>query len=348
MAWFTAHVVNALTRYSDGELSAGEKQRVEAHLASCAGCRAALEEIRFSAQLVRQLGAVSAPPELWTAIDPQLHPSSKPSWSTASLFGRRLQWAAAGTLIAIVAGSAYWWTRDAAPQPWEVAHATDGARRMAVGEWVETSDARARITVGTLGTVDVEPGTRVQLGEVRNSEYRLALARGTISAEIVAPPRLFVVDTPVSTVVDLGCAYTVTVGDNGAGELRMTSGWAALEFKGRESLVPAGAICRMHPGVGPGMPYFEDAPATFQRAVRLFDTGDFRAEALDILIREARIRDTLTLWHLLSRVDGADRERVYDRIAGFEPPPAGVSRERIMALDADALRRWREELAWKW
>ena len=128
----------------------------------------------------------------------------------------------------------------------------------------------------------------------------------------------------------------------------MTSGWAALEFNGRESLVPAGAICRMHPGVGPGMPYFEDAPAAFQRAVRLFDTGDFRAEAIDTLIREARIRDTLTLWHLLSRVDGGDRERVYDRIAGFEPPPAGVSREQIMALDADALRRWREELAWKW
>jgi hypothetical protein len=25
-----------------------------------------------------------------------------------------------------------------------------------------------------------------------------------------------------------------------------------------------------------------------------------------------------------------------------------VSRERILALDADALREWREELAWKW
>jgi hypothetical protein len=149
-------------------------------------------------------------------------------------------------------------------------------------------------------------------------------------------------------VIDLGCAYTVTVGDDGAGQLRMTSGWAALEFKGRESLVPAGAICRTRPGTGPGTPYFEDAPSALKQAVDDFDRGIRGAPALDTIIRESRVRDTLTLWHLLSRVDEPDRVRVYDRIAAFEPPPAGITRGQILALDADALREWREELAWKW
>ena len=220
---------------------------------------------------------------------------------------------------------------------------------MATGEWVETSaGAKARIIVGTLGTVDVEPGTRVQLGEVRESEYRLALAHGTISAQINAPPRLFIVDTPASTVVDLGCAYTVTVGDDGAGELRMTTGWAALEFKGRESLVPAGAICRTKPGAGPGTPYFEDAPTAFKNAVDQFDAGTDAERALDVILNVARVRDTLTLWHLISRVSPEDRVRVYERIATFVPPPSPLSRDQILALDADALRKWREELAWKW
>jgi len=67
-----------------------------------------------------------------------------------------------------------------------------------------------------------------------------------------------------------------------------------------------------------------------------------------VILREARIRDTLTLWHLLSRVEAPDRVRVFERIAAFEPPPARVSREQILALNADALREWREELAWKW
>ena len=220
---------------------------------------------------------------------------------------------------------------------------------MATGEWVETSaGAKARIIVGTLGTVDVEPGTRVQLGKVRDSEYRLALAHGTISAQINAPPRLFIVDTPASAVVDLGCAYTVTVGSDGAGELRMTSGWASLEFKGRESLVPAGAICRTKPGAGPGTPYFEDASTAFKSAVDRFDAGTDAAGALEMILNVARVRDTLTLWHLLSRVSAADRVRVYERIAASVPPPAPVSRDQILALDAEALRKWREELAWKW
>lgn len=334
-----------MTRYYDGELPAVERQRVEAHLASCDRCRAALDEIQFSATLVRQLTAVSAPPSVWHGIDAALAGPRR-------TFGARLplRWAAACAALLVIAGGAYWWTRDSVVGPWEVAQTKDGiSRRMTSGEWVETDDgSAARITVGALGTVDVAPGTRVRLGEVSESEYRLALARGTISAEIVAPPRLFIVDTPASTVVDLGCAYTVTVGEDGAGQLRMTSGWAALEFKGRESLVPAGAICRTRPGAGPGTPYFEDAPAALKEAVDDFDEGRRRTEALAVIIREARARDTLTLWHLLSRVGEPDRVRVYDGIAAFAPPPAGVSRSQILALDADALREWREELAWKW
>ena len=341
---FTRHVDKSLSRYCDGELTGAERQRVEAHLASCSRCRTALDEIQFSARLMRQLSTVSAPPSVWNGIEAALS-ESRPRFAATLA----MRWSVACLLLLTVGVSAYWWTRETAPRPWEVAHAMGGARRMAAGEWVETDgSSRARIIVGALGTVDVGPETRVQLGRVRESEYRLALAHGTISAQINAPPRLFIVDTPASAVVDLGCAYTVTVGKDGAGELHMTTGWAALEFKGRESLVPAGAMCRTKRGNGPGTPYFEDAPASLKEAVDDFDAGKDARRALDVVLNEARVRDTLTLWHLLSRVDLADREQVYDRMATYVPPPDRVSRDQILALDADALRKWREELAWKW
>jgi predicted anti-sigma-YlaC factor YlaD len=342
---FTRHVDNSLARYCDGELSPADRSRVEAHLATCARCRTALEDVRFSARLVRQLGVVPAPPSVWNGIEAAL---PMPERGRPAAYG--IRWAVACVAMLALAGATYWVTRAKAPQPWEVTRSGDGSmRRMAVGEWVETGGrSQARILVGQLGTVDVAPETRVRLGQVSQSEYRLMLARGTISAEIDAPPRLFIVDTPASTVVDLGCAYTMTVGADGAGELRMTSGWVSLEGQGRASLVPAGAMCRMHTGTGPGTPYFEDASAALKRAVDDFDNGKDPSLALDTVISESRIRDTLTLWHLLSRVDMAERQRVYERIAQFEPPPSPVSRDRILGLDSDALRRWREELAWKW
>ena len=342
---FTKHVVDSLVRYCDDELSATERQRVDAHLATCPRCRAALAEIRFSASLVRQLEMLSAPPSVWNRIEGSLSASSGAS-------AYRLRWAYAfGAMLVVgaVLVAVYWSTREATPRPWEVARLSNGSpRRMAAGEWVETSGSRARIIVGQLGTVDVAPDTRVRLGRVNQSEYRLALARGTISAEINAPPRLFIVDTPASAVVDLGCAYTASVGEDGAGELRMTKGWASLESNGRESLVPAGAMCRTKPGRGPGTPYFDDASAALKQAVNDFDGDKDRSRALDVILDEARVRDTLTLWHLLSRVDASDRVAVFERMAQFEPPPAPFSREQILALEPDALRRWREELAWKW
>ena len=94
------------------------------------------------------------------------------------------------------------------------------------------------------------------------------------------------------------------------------------------------------------MPYFEDATDTLKAAADAFDTGEL--SAIDIILRDARVRDTLTLWHLLSRVAPGQRARVYDRILELVPPPPNVSREAVLALDADALGRLREELAWHW
>jgi hypothetical protein len=60
------------------------------------------------------------------------------------------------------------------------------------------------------------------------------------------------------------------------------------------------------------------------------------------------VRDTLTLWHLLSRVDLDERVRVFDRVVGLTPLPQGISREKALDLDKDTLQHWRQELAWKW
>jgi hypothetical protein len=342
---FTRHVTRRLARYADGDLAPSERQAVDAHLSRCAACRHDLDEIRFASALVRRLAIVTPPPSVWNGIDAALS-------QAAPSRVMRLQWALAIVLVlAAAGGAAYVVTRNAAPRPWQVEALTNGgqATRMGAGDVIETgAGSRMRIHVGDVGTVDIEGGSRVLLGDARDTGYRMALERGTLSAQISAPPRIFVVDTPTGTVVDLGCAYTVTVADDGAGLLRMTEGWAALEWNGGESLVPAGAMCRTRPNLGPGMPYFEDAPDALKRAVDAFDGGDRTPGTVDTILREARVRDTLTLWHLLSRVDAAVRAQVYDRLASLVDPPPGVTRDQALQLDPDALRRLREELAWHW
>jgi hypothetical protein len=211
-----------------------------------------------------------------------------------------------------------------------------------VGQWLETDAAsRARVEVGRIGEVSVEPNSRLRLTGVAETDHRLELAHGTVSAFIVAPPRLFFVDTPSATAVDLGCAYTLTVDRAGNGELHVSAGYVALENGGRESIIPLGAMCLTRRGHGPGTPFVEDAPEALVSALERFDfeAGAATTVLRDIL-RQTRAEDGVTLWHLLARTNGADRAAVYDELARHVPPPAAVTRAGILGGSPAMLRAW--------
>lgn len=346
------HPSDRLAAYLDGELPDIERNRVEAHLGTCARCRHALELVRSGRTALQHLPIASAPDAIWSAIE------TSADFRTRRPPAVSLVWRlAAAVLVLGIAASVYriWSTRNVTS--WQVmalqGSPVAGSRRLSGGEsvpsgkWLETdASSRARIVVGSIGSVTLEPNSRVRLLSTDASGHRLALGAGGIQASISAPPRLFFVETPAGTAIDLGCEYQLHCDRNGTGMLRVTSGWVALEWKGRESLVPAGASCRMYAGRGPGIPWFEDAGDGFLRALGDFETH--RGESLDRILAEARTRDTLTLWHLLSRVEAGDRVRVFDRMATLAPLPPGLLRDRVLELDTQSLKKWREELAWTW
>lgn len=210
--------------------------------------------------------------------------------------------------------------------------------RLRVGDWLQTDDSsRALIAVGRIGQVEVRPETRVQLVVASAEEHRLALARGTIDAKVDAVPRLFFVETPAGTAIDLGCAYTLQTDSLGKGLLHVTGGEVEFQTGRRSARVPLGAFTQIRPTVGPGIPYVEDAPEPLIRALIAFDFVKGGARATRNALAVARPHDALSLWHLLQRVDPALRGLVYDRLAALVPPPPGVRRAAAIALDARAL-----------
>lgn len=362
---FSKHVSKDISAYCHGELPVEHARRFAEHIISCTKCRDEYEEIKLGIKLAEQLPQLHAPESLWTRIEAQLG-GSQPVQVKATAW--RPRFVAMAAVLLLVASLGVWrfWgqgSKNAITNgSWQVqtlggaprigSRRINEAGRLAVGEWLETDgSSRAQIAVGSIGTVDIDENTRVRLLETEPTEHRLELARGRMSALIWAPPRLFFVDTPSAVAADLGCAYTLEVDDHGGGRLRVTSGWVALEWKGRESIVPAGAACETKPGVGPGTPYFEDAPGWFSAALARIDfphDPDAAKEALDLVLNEARSRDTLTLWHLLARVNETDRVRVYEAMAKFVAPPAGVTREGVLRLDKQMLERWKAELETSW
>lgn len=331
------HITELLAAYAEGECTGAEFAQVEAHLASCAVCRADLEAVRLGMSAVATLPLAVAPASIWDGVEAELRRRDRQRLTIRLL-------AVAATLL--VAAAVVWQLRQGAGSRWEVT-GLPGLESARAGQWIETGGtAAAKVTIGSIGVVEMRANSRLRMLEARNGEQRLALERGQIHAKIVAPPRLFFVETGAGTAIDLGCEYDLACDRDGNGFLRVMQGWVSYERDGAESLVPAGASCRTRAGRAPDTPYFDDAPALFVEALARFDAS---GQGLEAVLAAARPKDTLTLWHLLSRVgNDGDRQRVFVRMVSFAPLPAGISRERVLTLDKDTLRRWREELAWTW
>jgi hypothetical protein len=304
------------------------------------------EVVRLEA-LLAQFAAPG--PEAWHPLAlADVHASGQPSasWRT---------WLAAAALALISFGTASLTPRQPSPgEPWRVARiegtptiaAAPLARhsRVAPGRWLET-DARssAVVFVGRIGRLEVDPDSRLRLVTATPGAHRAELVRGTIHAQIWAPPGQFVIDTPSATAIDLGCAYTLTMDPRGVGLITVEGGWVGFEYNGREAFIPAGATGRTYPGRGPGTPTYTEASAALRAAIDTIDQADgavAQATALDTVLRDARPEDAITLWHLIDRVDPTLAPLVVDRLQALVPMPDDCTREGILSGSREMRDAW--------
>ena len=335
-------------------------------------------------RLLQRLPPAEARESLWSTIRSELQRVEKGEGRPAIpqpeksrrppvlLRAVRSRGVAAAAVLVVLIGGAYLGLRRGydAPSGWGVtplagAPTVEGAplsrpSEIEAGQWLVTDSlSRAELAVGQIGRVRLGPNTRLRLDRARPTEHRLTLDRGALDAVIVAPPRLFFVETPAVLATDLGCAYTLEVDSAGATRIHVTAGWVELSGDNGISLVPAGLVAEVEPGGRPGTPYPERLRAGARRALRRLDGGVGREEDLAVVLEALRSpsdaiapreRSAITLWHLLQRLGGEFRVRVYERLAEISPPPPGVTREGILALDGPMLDRWRGELdlGWVW
>ena len=282
--------------------------------------------------------SIEPPHDLWPAIEARLARRRR-AWTWVPL-------AAAAVLLIMLMSRGHpstWDVTALAGRPLLGTERLRATGRLRVGDWLQTDDSsQALIAVGRIGEVEVKPATRVQLVAARATEHRLALARGMIEAKVDAIPRLFFVDTPAGTAIDLGCAYTLESDSLGNGLLHVTTGEVEFASGTRSARVLVGMLVHIRPELGPGTPYVEDAPAPLVNALVAFDFKREKgsARATRNVLALARAPDAVSLWHLLQRVDVSLRGAVYDRLAALVPPPSGVTRRGATLLQSRDLESY--------
>jgi len=250
--------------------------------------------------------------------------------------------------------------RRLAGAPLVAGAALTGKGRIAPGQALVTdAESRAELAVGRIGRAVVGPSSRVALERGGFTEHRLMLERGSLEVAISAPPRLFFVRTPSALATDLGCAYTLDVDSAGSSRLHVTAGWVELGGggSGPVSLVPAGLVAEVQVGGRPGTPYPEGFPAEARAALHRLDDGSGGVAELAVVMSALhrptdfivlRQQSAITLLSLLQRVPPSLRDPIYQRLAALSAPPAGVTREGILALERPMLERWLRTLSPMW
>jgi hypothetical protein len=210
------------------------------------------------------------------------------------------------------------------------------AGTLPVGTWLEThTDAVAAVKVANIGELTVFGDSKLRVVATNAATQHLELARGHVHAQVSAPPRLFIVDTPAATAVDLGCQYDLTVDPRGITHLRVTVGAVSLEDKRGAVYVPATFDVDMKPGEL-GTPISIHASNELRDAVSNFDGGGPIAP----LIAASTARDRVTLWNAISRRTGADRAALVAKLEDLAPLPNAELHAKLLAGDADAMDIW--------
>jgi putative zinc finger protein len=100
-----------LSEYLDGELSPAERTAIEGHLASCADCRATLDQLR---RVVARAGALDdRPPEtdLWPAVAARIGLAAAPQPARRRVAFTIPQLAAASIALCMLSGGSTWLLR---------------------------------------------------------------------------------------------------------------------------------------------------------------------------------------------------------------------------------------------
>lgn len=231
-----------------------------------------------------------------------------------------------------------------------------GSKVMLVAD--DDLDGFKRITLD-----DTDRSSVVRLDEASEDTHRLYLERGKISAFIGADvkPRLFQVGTPAGLAVDLGCKYDLIVDDDGRTSLDVTMGCVTFEVDGRAQWVPAGFRMSAPRGGRLSPPVNSDeASRPFREAVRrLIDGVETKVitkeqpneeELLDDVLKTARLRDALTLYHLWLEQPLKDprSELILDRVTDLETIPGPYTLDDLRRRVPTALQAYRMKITGGW
>jgi len=179
--------MNRLSEYIDGELDSTERAAIEAHLATCGHCYAALGELRQVVARAKTLEDTPPAKDLWTGIRTRITEGSEPRRHAPAIAPRRFSFSvpqllAASIALVLLSGGSAWLALRQEPTntPEPVAVARPAGTRVA--SWTGSTD----IAIGELEAALTQNEKRLDSTTVRIVRKNLAIINRAIAEARIA------------------------------------------------------------------------------------------------------------------------------------------------------------------
>lgn len=213
------------------------------------------------------------------------------------------------------------------------------------GEILETDEySRYEIVVPDVGSIYLGPSTKIE----RTKSFTIRLLQGTVSKPKSDSKKSLIFEVIGADIKDylLGSSFRVSLLNPTIAELEVNDGWSSVTKNEQETLILPNHICKITSELGVGLPYNKESSETFVKTIEQFcfiKPGD--EEVLINLLTKAEIKNGVTLWNLIKRVERKQRDMVIYTILGLlGNSPEGVTPDGLKVLNPEMLSKLLEEI----
>ncbi|MEO8210151.1 MAG: FecR domain-containing protein [bacterium] len=242
------------------------------------------------------------------------------------------------------------------PTYWKVANvqgspligdvAMQGVDSIKEGQFITTNDSsRAELIIANLGSVLIEPNSKVIFVKSGEGNNRILVEYGTIDADMNSKQKTFFVEMPSAVASDMGGEYTLTIDSTGDGLVYVKSGKVEVQAdNSKGAIIPAGNLVVTRKDLGVGTPFNENSSDKFKNALFNLDFGKCGGACVRTLLNSAKMSDAVTLVNLIEKVDNEYKDDVYSRVAKFVAPPRAIHNDSIPFIDEEELNEWIDKI----
>ncbi len=206
-------------------------------------------------------------------------------------------------------------------------------------------NSSATIRVPRVGNILVKQNSLLVLNKAKDGNNEVSLVKGALKVSNTFNMPDFTIKLKECTIFDRAGEFEMAIDSVDNSKITVNFGLVEMHRGDEIVFLDEGYSCEINKEYGIGIPYREKAPEEFKNYVRNYFRGD--ENAVDAIIRSADKEDMLTLLAMIPRSPRQKRVPLFQAIANYFPPPAGVTQMGIVKAETQSIYLWWQDIEWQ-